>query len=77
MGNPPEGGPQAVRWTANTLSQLRPGGRWFVPRSVSTVLVVSCSPSVAHAHTIFPDPRLVETLRLAGWSVHHSNAMER
>ena len=58
-----------AQWVSDLLGGLRPGGKWIIPRTVSTVLVLSKDPPIAQAHSIFPDPHLVETLRLAGWIV--------
>lgn len=61
--------PHVALWTNNLLSKLRPGGVWVVPRSVSTVMVLSHDPKHAEIHCIFPDPKLVATLLAAGWLV--------
>ena len=70
-----KGGPDRVaQWTTSLMSRLRPGGMWIVPRSVSTVLVLSTDPKVARVHCIFPDAKLVEILRASGWIVQHRDS---
>lgn len=60
---------RAVVWVSNLLCTLRPGGTWVVPRSISTVLVLSEDPKIVRAHCIFPDPKLIVLLRNAGWVI--------
>lgn len=69
--NPPDGESthKNVRWVSNLLCSLRPGGTWVVPRSVSTVMVLSLDPRIVSAHCIFPDQKLLDALRDAGWIV--------
>lgn len=65
--DPPD--PRAGPWADKLMRTLQPGGTWVVPRSVSTVRVLSTMPPVATSHCIFPDPLLLITLREAGWLV--------
>ena len=65
---------RAAVWVSDLLCSLRPGGTWIVPRSVSTVLVLSEDPRIVMAHTIFPDPRLLDLLRSSGWVVQKRQA---
>lgn len=58
-----------LRWTARLLSSLRPGGVWVIPRSISTVLVLSKDPPIVQVHSIFPDPGLASVLEQAGWII--------
>lgn len=77
VNNPPPDAKAAAAWAGRVMSRMQPGDRLFVPRSVSTVLVVSGDPRIAQAHTIFPDTPLVAALEMAGWLVHRRNALER
>lgn len=61
--------PVAATLADTLLHRLRPGGVWVVPRSVSTVRVLSLDPKVVTAHCIFPDDKLIRLLRSAGWIV--------
>lgn len=67
--NPPVKGGLTPQWASALMSRLRPGGRWFLPRSISTVLVLSTDPKIAHAQCVFPDPTLLATLAAAGWTI--------
>lgn len=66
---------RAAVWVSDLLCTLRPGGTWVVPRSVSTVLVLSEDPPIVMAHCIFPDDKLIATLRRAGWTVQHKQSI--
>lgn len=68
---------RAAVWVSDLLCRLRPGGTWVVPRSVSTVLVLSEDPPIVMAHTIFPDQSLLDLLRKAGWAVQRKQSAVR
>jgi len=63
----PAGMAAAVQWTNTTMSQLKVGGVWLVPRSYTTVLVRSHNPKRCKVTHLYPDPSIVEVLKAAGW----------
>ena len=64
---------KAGPWVNKLLLTLRPGGTWVVPRSVSTIKVLSEVPPIAWVHCIFPDPSLLRTLSSAGWTIQSTD----
>lgn len=64
---------RAGPWVNKLLLTLRPGGTWVVPRSVSTVKVLSEVPPIVWVHYIFPDPTLLRTLSSAGWTIQSTD----
>lgn len=64
---------RAGPWVNKLLLTLRPGGTWVVPRSVSTVKVLSEVPPIVWVHCIFPDPTLLRTLTSAGWTIQSTD----
>lgn len=68
-----EGMAAAVAWTNHALGLLKEGGVWVVPRSGTTVLVVSHTPKQALVTSRLPDPVIQRVLRAAGWEVNHQS----
>jgi hypothetical protein len=63
-----EGLANAIEWTNNVLDHLKEGGVWYVPRSCSTVQVVSHERKEIKCASLLPDPSLHRVLREAGWT---------
>lgn len=73
---PGESNEFAHRWVSKHMTGMPAGGVWVVPRSVATVFVVSKDPPIAAVRTIIPDPRLIDALVAAGWTVQHSQVTQ-
>ena len=63
-----EGMANAITWTTTTLSALKDGGTWIVPRSMT---IVTAWPSKKEFHIYdgkAPDPAIRRVLFAMGWS---------
>lgn len=66
-----EGMADAIAWTNNTMSNIREGGVWGIPRSGMYVQVLTHTPKVCKLVPGFaPDPSVVRVLQACGWTIY-------
>lgn len=72
----PTGLAEAVVWTNEHMSRLRPGGVWGIPRSGMRVMVISHDPKACR---VLPgwnaDPSVVRVLKAGGWTIKTEGAL--
>lgn len=68
--NSKQGMANAVKWTNNTLSHLKDGGTWMVPRSGTQVIMLDYAARKCRVVEGFePDLSITKVLRAGGWVV--------
>lgn len=61
---------EATRWTNATLSRIKDGGTWFIPRSGMSVSVVDGAKRIVRVSEGFaPDETVKRSIRNAGWTI--------
>lgn len=64
-----EGMRNAVGWTNDMLSTVKDGGVWMIPRSGTTVRVLSKALKTCVLHEALPDPGIRRVLIAGGWTL--------
>ena len=59
----------AVAWTEQTMSMLKVGGKWIVPRSGTVITVLSHRPKKCSVQNGEADQMIAKVLRSGGWEV--------
>lgn len=68
--NSKQGMANAVKWTNSTLSHLKDGGTWMVPRSGTQVIMLDYAARKCRVVEGFePDLSIIKVLRAGGWVV--------
>ena len=58
---------EATKWTKDQLNRLQDGGVWLIPRSFSTIRVVSHSKLEAEVTGMQREAAVVGIMRSLGW----------
>ena len=67
--NTPQGMAACVRWTNATLDKIKDGGVWVIPRSGTTVTVVSGKDKTCvYKEGFASDLTIPRVLKAAGWT---------
>ena len=64
-----EGMNNAVAWTRKCFDQIKDGGRWIVPRSMTIVTVNHNERIATITEGLVPDPSIKRVIEAMGWTV--------